>query len=69
MIEKLLQFCEIYSKLYKDQKRVQKSRCIIDAIAIIVNNIYKVWDKKKIAETLLINIKKTFDYISRLKLV
>lgn len=34
----------------------------------MIDGIYKIWNKKKIIGILLINVKKAFDYISRLKL-
>ena len=60
------QFCE-YLKLYKGQIGARKNRCAVDAIAIMVDSIYKVWDEKKIAGALLMDIKGAFDYVSRLK--
>lgn len=50
------------------QIEVQKSRCAIDVVAIMVNSIYKICEQKKIVETLLMDVKGTFDYVSRLKL-
>lgn len=34
----------------------------------MVHKIYKVWNKKKIAKTLLMDVKRAFDHISRFKL-
>lgn len=34
-----------------------KSRCAIDAAAIMVNNIHKIWGEKKIAASVLIDVK------------
>lgn len=50
------------------QIRARKSRYVVDAIAIIVNNMYKVQKQKKIVRTLLINVKENFDYVFWLKL-
>lgn len=55
-------------KLHKHQMEVPKNRCIVDTIAIIVDGIHKIQEEKKIAKTLLIDIKSAFDYVSRLKL-
>ncbi len=68
VVEELSQFCETNLKLHKGQMGARKSRCAIDAVAIMVDRIHKVWDEKKIAKTLLMDVKGAFDYVSRLKL-
>ena len=67
--EEFSQFCKTYLKLHKDQMVAQKSRCAINAIAIMLDSIYKIWDHKNMVETLLMDVKGAFDYVSRLKLV
>lgn len=46
----------------------QKSRCAIDAAAIMVDNIHRIWAEKKIGASLLVDVKGAFDYVSRVKL-
>lgn len=43
----------------------RKCRCAIDAVTIMVNNIYKIWGEKRIAASLLIDVKGAFDYVFR----
>lgn len=47
---------------------MQKSRYAINIVAIMIDNIYRIYNKKKITRPLLIDIKGVFNYISRLKL-
>ncbi len=46
----------------------RKSRCTIDAATIMVDNVHKIWEEKKIAASLLIDVKGAFDYVSYVKL-
>ena len=63
--EELLQFCETHLKLHKSQMGARKNWCAIDAVAIMVDSIHKIWEEKKIAGTLLMDVKGAFDYVSR----
>ena len=67
VIEKLSRFYKINLKLHKGQIGAQKRRCAIDTSAIIVYNIHKIWEKKKIAASLLMDVKGAFDYIFQIK--
>lgn len=66
--EELSRFCETNLKLHKGQMGARKSRCAIDAAIIMVDNIHKIWEEKKIAVSLLMDVKGAFDYVSRVKL-
>ena len=68
VVEKLSRFCEMNFKLYQSQMGAQKGRYAIDTIVIIVWNIFKIWKKKKIAVSLLMDVKRAFDYVFRVKL-
>lgn len=46
-----------------------KKKCAINATLIIVDNKYKIWNKKKVYIALLINVKAAFDYIFKLNLI
>lgn len=46
----------------------QKDKYVIDIIVIIMNNIYKAYQQKKIVRILVINIEEIFNNIFRLKL-
>ena len=47
--------------------KAQKSKCAINTVAIMVDSIHKIWDQKKMIRTLLMDIKRAFDYVSGLK--
>lgn len=47
----------------------RKHRSAIDAAALMIHKVYKVWKDKQIAGALLMDIKGAFDYVSRTKLV
>lgn len=49
--------------------RAQKCQYTIDAMAVIVHKMYQVWDKKEIIRTLLIDVKRAFDHVSRLNVI
>lgn len=66
--EELSRFYEINLKLHKGQMGARKSRCAIDAAAIMVNNVHKIWGEKKITASLLMDVKGAFNYVSRVKL-
>ena len=40
--QELSQFCELDHKLHKSQMGARKSRCAIDAAAIMVDHIYRI---------------------------
>lgn len=42
----------------------RKHSLAIDATTFIIHKVHEIWVDKQIAYTLLIDIKKTFDYIS-----
>lgn len=68
MAEQLSIFCEANKKLHVRQIEAQKSRYAVNAIVIMVNSIHALWEKKKIMETLFIDIKRVLDHVSSLKL-
>lgn len=68
VVDGLSHFCETNLKLHRGQMGARKSRCTIDVMAIMVDKVHKVWSEKKIVGTLLMDVKRTFDYVSRLKL-
>lgn len=61
LVEKLFQFYEKNLKLYKSQMRPQKNRCVIYTIALILDEIHKVREEKKILVMLLMDNKRTFN--------
>lgn len=61
-------FCKNNLKLHKDQIKAWKNRCAIDIVAIIVEEIYKSWNQKKVARLLFIDVKNIFDYVFKIKL-
>lgn len=64
-VEKLSQYYESYSKLYSGQMDARKKRSAIDVVAILINPVKENCQQKKLAVTLFIDIKKTFDYMSK----
>lgn len=48
--------------------RARKNRCAIDVAAIMVENVHRSWDQKKVAGALFMNVKGAFDYVSKMKL-
>ena len=65
----LSEFCEVFSKLYFGQIGAQKRQCTIDIVASLVHNFQKCWTEKKLIATLFMDVKGTFDHVSRRKLV
>lgn len=65
IVKELSRFYKANLKLYKGQIDVRKNRYTIDGAAIIVENMHRSWDQKKIVKVLFIYIKRAFDYISR----
>lgn len=47
---------------------IQKGRCVMNIVVIMVDSIHKAWKLKKIVEVLYMDIKEAFDYVSRFKL-
>ena len=47
----------------------RKHRSAIDAAALMIHKVQKIWEDKQIAGALLMDIKGAFDYVSRAKLV
>lgn len=43
----------------------QKERLAIDGITILINTVQEKWKEKKLIIMIFINIKKTFEYISK----
>lgn len=66
--EQLSQFCERFGKLHKGQMGAIKRRSAIDAAAILVQQVHKIWENKKIAGALLMDVKGAFDHVSRAEL-
>lgn len=67
--EQLSQYCEGYSKLYPGQMGGQKERSAIDAVATLVNPVQESWQEKKLTAALFMDVKGTFDHVSRPKLL
>ena len=64
----LSQFCEEYGKLHKRQMGARKQQSAIDAAAILVQQVHEIWENKKIAGALLIDVKGAFNHVSQAKL-
>ena len=67
--EKLSQFCKAQGKFYKKQMGGTKHWSAIDAAALIIQKIHKIWEDKEIAGALKIDVKWAFNYVSQAKLV
>lgn len=67
--EQLSQYYESYSKLYSGQISTQKERSVIDVVAILINPVKKSYQQKKLAITLFIDVKRTFDHISKTQII
>ena len=63
--EQLSQFCEVNRKLYKEQIGVGKYRSAIDTAALLIQKVQEVWQSRKIAGALFMDVKKVFDHIFR----
>ncbi len=61
--KKLSQFCKAQGKLHKGQIGERKYRSAIDAAAVMIHKVYKIWEDKQIAGVLLMDIKGAFDYV------
>ena len=66
--EQLSQFCEAKEKLHKGQMGGRKNRSAIDTVALVIHKVYKTWEAKQIAGTLLMDVKGAFDHVSQAKL-
>ena len=58
------QFCEDFGKINKRQMRARERRSAMNAAAIFVQQVHKIWENKKIAGALLTDVKGAFDHIS-----
>ncbi len=67
--EKLSLFCEAQEKLYKGQIGGKKHQSAIDAAALMIHKVYKIWEDKQNTKALLMDVKRAFEYVSRAKLV
>ena len=62
--EQLSQFCEVNGKLHKEQIGVRKHRLAIDAAALLIQKVQEVWQSRKIAGALFMDVKGAFDDVS-----
>ena len=67
--EQLSQYCESYSKLHPGQMGGRKERSAIDAVAILVHTVQKIWEEKKLAAALFMDVKGAFDHVSKVQLI
>lgn len=68
VVQELLLLCEAHLKLHKGQMRAQKNKCAIDVTVIMVENVHRSWDQKKVTGALFMVLKSAFDYVSNGKL-
>lgn len=69
MAKELFYYCEKYFKLYLEQIGRHKERSAIDIVTIQSHIIYENWEEKKPATAPFIDVKKTFDHISKMEFV
>ncbi len=67
--EHLSQYCEAYSKLHQGKMGARKEQSAIDAVAILVHSVQEKWSEKKLAGALFMDVKGTFDHVSRSQLL
>ena len=65
----LSKYYEKFCKLHQGQMGAQKHKCAIDKVASLVHKVQELWEEKKLAVALFIDIKKAFDHVSRIRLV
>lgn len=65
----LLSYFIKFAELHLEQMRARNQQYAIDAIASLVYKIQKYWAERKIAAILFIDVKKTFDHVSKNRLV
>ena len=46
-----------------------KERCAIDAVALLVQRVEKIWAEKKLAAALFMDVKGAFDHVARNQLI
>ena len=73
VVEKLVaiqlsEFCEAKKKLSKDQLKGIKQRSTIDAAALMIHKVHKMWENQHIAGVFLIDVKGAFDHVSQARL-
>ena len=63
--KELSHYCEKYSKLHFGQIRDQRERFAINVIVTLVHVVQESWEEKRLATVLFIDVKETFNYISK----
>ena len=66
--EELSKFCEANAKLHQGQVGARKMRSAIDATAILIHKVNKIWKNQQLAGALLMDVKEAFDHVSQAKL-
>ena len=66
--EQLSHFGEINGKLYKGQMGAKKHRSAIDTAVLLIQKVQEVWESRKIAGALFMDVKGAFDHVSRAQL-
>ena len=67
--KQLSQFCKSFCKLQIGQMGVQKERCSIDAVALIIQRVKEIWAEKKLAAVLFMDIQGSFNHVARNQLI
>ena len=62
--EQLLQFCKANGKLHKGKMGTRKHVLAIDAAALLIQKVQEVWQSRKIAKALFMDVKGAFDHVS-----
>ena len=73
VVEKLVaiqlsEFCEAKGKLHKGQMGGRKQQSAMDAAALMIHKVHKMWENQHVAGALLMDVKGAFDHVSRARL-
>lgn len=56
-------------KLYPDQIKTWKKRCIFNIVALLIYKLQQRWSKKDLAIVLFMDVKKAFNHVSKTQLI
>ena len=67
--EALSLICKTNELLPPGKMGGRKKRCAVDVVAVLVHQIQTAWNRRQFIEALFMDVKETFDHVSRRKLV
>ena len=67
--KELSQYYEDYLKLHLGQMGGRKERSAIDTVTTFVHTVQEKWQEKKLAAALFMDVKGTFDHVSKEQLL